>query len=88
MQAVPNLLGPLESELQRERASALGRAGVELEKAMAAWQAARADGGDVEGTRREAQKRLWYLVVQREALGLNRHRELYEIYGIPRAWWL
>jgi hypothetical protein len=80
-------MAPLEKELQRERATSLGRAGAQLEQALAAWRDAQAKGGDAGELRKEAQKRLWYLIVQREALGLRRHRELYELYAIPRSWW-
>jgi hypothetical protein len=93
MQAVPDTMAPLEKELQRERATSLGRAGAQLEHALAAWRKAAANGeaetkgDDRAELRKEAQKRLWYLIVQREALGLRRHRELYELYAIPKAWW-
>jgi hypothetical protein len=93
MQAVPDTLAPLEKELQRERATSLGRAGAQLEQAMAAWRNAHANGeaeakgADPAELRKEAQKRLWYLIVQREALGLRRHRELYDLYAIPKSWW-
>jgi hypothetical protein len=73
----------IENELKAERASALGRAGAALEKAMADWRAAPLDGE----RRAEAQKRLWYLVVHREALGLYRHHDVYELYAVPRSWW-
>jgi hypothetical protein len=72
----------IEHELKAERAASLGRAGAALERALAAWRAA--PGPE---TLREAQKRLWYLVVQREAMGLRRHRDLYEAYAVPKAWW-
>ena len=80
-------MAPVEKELQRERATSLGRAGAQLEQALAAWRDAQAKGDDAGELRKEAQKRLWYLVVQREALGLRRHRELYELYAIPKSWW-
>jgi hypothetical protein len=72
----------IERELQQERATSLGRAGEKLEAAMKQWRESGAAPA-----RAEAQKRLWYLVVQREALGLRRHREVYELYGVPRSWW-
>ncbi len=87
MQAVRNTLHPVESELQKERAASLGRTGAQLEQSLEAWRTAQARGGDVGALRAEAQKRLWYLVVQREAVGLRNHRDVYELYGIPRAWW-
>jgi hypothetical protein len=87
MQAVPDTMAPMEKELQRERAASLGRAGAQLEQALVAWRNAQAKGGDTGELRKEAQKRLWYLIVQREALGLRRHRDLYELYAIPKSWW-
>ena len=71
----------IEQELKAERAASLGRAGANLERALADWRAAPSPA-----TTREAQKRLWYLVVQREAMGLRRHRDVYEVYGVPQAW--
>jgi hypothetical protein len=72
----------IEQELKAERASALGRAGAALERAMAAWREQ-----PTPDSLREAQKRLWYLVVQREALGLFKHRDVYDTYAVPRSWW-
>jgi len=72
----------IEHDLKAERAASLGRAGAALEHALATWRESPGPASV-----REAQKRLWYLVVQREAMGLRRHREVYEIYGIPRSWW-
>ena len=71
----------IEQELKAERASALGRTGAALERAMAAWRAQPAPD-----TLREAKKRLWYLVVQREAMGLFEHRDAYDAYGVPHTW--
>jgi hypothetical protein len=73
----------IEKDLKAERAASLGRAGAALEKALAEW---RESPGDPQ-LRAEAQRRLWYLVVQREAMGLNRHREVYDVYAVPRSWW-
>jgi hypothetical protein len=87
MQAVRDTMKPLEGELQKERASSLGRAGAALERALAAWREATRNGSDVAAAKAEAQRRLWYLVVQREALGLRRHREIYDLYGVPKSWW-
>ena len=71
----------IEQELKAERASALGRTGAALERAMAAWRAQ-----PTPDTLREAKKRLWYLVVQREAMGLFKHRDVYDAYGVPHGW--
>ena len=72
----------IEQELKAERAASLGRAGAALERALDAWRRS-----PTPTNVREAQKRLWYLVVQREAMGLNRHREVYDVYAVPRGWW-
>lgn len=71
----------IEQELKAERASSLGRAGAALERAMTAWRETPSPEA-----RREAQKRLWYLIVQREALGLFKHRDVYETYAVPSGW--
>jgi len=80
-------------DLQAERASALARASERLETALtefAAADAARATqpSARTEASRREAlaeaRERLWYLVIQREAVGLRRHEALYEVLRIPR----
>ncbi|MBK7860350.1 MAG: hypothetical protein IPJ65_17410 [Archangiaceae bacterium] len=72
----------IEAELQHERAASLGRAGRALERALAQWRASPTDD-----TLKEAKTRLWYLVVQREALGLYHHRDVYQHYGVPRGWY-
>jgi acyl-CoA reductase-like NAD-dependent aldehyde dehydrogenase len=83
---------PLELELRRERAQALSRAGERLEAALrelaqaeAALRAA--PGPALVGARDEAValagERLWFLVVQREAMGLRDHRMLDEVWPIP-----
>ncbi len=71
----------VEHELKAERAAALGRTGAALERALDAWRSTPS-----EATAKEAQKRLFYLVVQREAVGLRRHRDVYELYAVPKAW--
>ncbi|HET6438959.1 MAG TPA: DUF6665 family protein [Anaeromyxobacter sp.] len=80
-------------DLQAERASALARASERLEAALAelaAADAARASkpSSTADARRREAlaeaRERLWYLVIQREAVGLRRHETLYEVLRIPR----
>lgn len=72
----------IEEELKAERAASLGRAGAALERALAAWR-----GQPTPDALREAQKRLWYLIVQREAMGLLKHRDVYDAYGVPLTWW-
>jgi len=83
-----------ERDLHSERAAALGRASRELEAALAAYAAAEdACAADPSpGTRAHRQaalahagERLWYLVIQREAIGLRRHDELLEGLRVPHA---
>jgi hypothetical protein len=82
----------LEYEIRQEQAASLGRCGRQLEaalEALAAAERALAEHGSVQAAEareerlQEAAERLWYFTVQREALGLNRHDELYECYGVP-----
>jgi hypothetical protein len=54
-------------EIREEIAGSLGRKGAELEKLL--------------GER--AQLCLWQLQVQREAIGLRRHEELFALYPLP-----
>ena len=83
---------PLELELRRERAQAMSRAGERLEAALRDLAGSEvalrtSPGPAVEAVRDEALaragERLWFLVVQREALGLRDHRVLDDVYAIP-----
>ena len=86
----------IEVLIQAEKASALKYAGRALEDALAKVAAleARAAGttGEVRArlvaehtaARAEADKRRWYLVVQREAMGLWNHDDLDLVYPPPR----
>ena len=81
----------LEYEIAQEKASALGRVGRRLEAALA--DLAAFDAGDLEDrperrNRRsslvgEAGMALWYLVVQREALGLRDTARVLRDYRVP-----
>ena len=79
-------------DLQAERAAGLARATERLEMALA--ELARADAvlaaaptPIARELRREALahagERLWYLVIQREAMGFSRHEMLYEVLRVP-----
>lgn len=76
-------LGILEHELAGEKAAALGRAGVRVEKALARLQSA------AEDERREltdvAAQAVHAYFIQRELCGLRRHQEAIREYGIPAA---
>lgn len=82
----------LQRDLQAERASSLARAAERLEAALAELAAADAactgsPGRTSAELRREALahagERLWFLVIQREAMGLFRHETLYEVLRVP-----
>ncbi|OBZ96999.1 hypothetical protein ADU59_04705 [Pararhizobium polonicum] len=77
----------LEYELMSERADALGRHGLKVEKAIAALGALK----DVEMTpaRREqllddAADVVWAFFIQREICGLRSNRDAVQRYGIPK----
>jgi len=70
----------IEQELAAERAGALARAFEALERALHDLEHGR---GRREHLFEEACERLWYLVVQREAIGLTRHQVLFEVLRVP-----
>jgi hypothetical protein len=84
------------SELNRERASGLGRTGRLLEEAIAACAGLRArlEGvppgphrdellSEYRAQRAEAERQRWNLEVQREAMGLRRHTDLDSFFPRP-----
>lgn len=71
----------VEAELKHEQADAMRRTAQAFEAALMRYR-----NEPSEVARADAQRRLWYLVVQREALGLNHHLELYERYEVPQGW--
>lgn len=82
----------LEYELAEEGATSLGRVGLELEAALAAFKAfdaaVAATGASAPEGRAEllaeAADRLWVYVVQREAMGLFHHDRELEILQVPK----
>jgi len=83
-----------EAALRHEKASALGRVGSRVEALLAQLKeierlVAQGSGLRAElverhaAVREQAKLQLWYLIVQREAMGLNRHHDVYRIYEIP-----
>ncbi len=81
-------------EIQGERAASLARAAERLEAALAELAAAERDHAASPTPARRALRdealahageRLWYVVIQREALGLRRHDVLYEVFQVPAA---
>ncbi|HEX9289596.1 MAG TPA: DUF6665 family protein [Anaeromyxobacteraceae bacterium] len=71
----------IEQQLVKERAGSLAQAVEALEAALSAL---RHGGPRRSDLLEEAGERLWYVVVQREALGLTRHEVLYEVLRVPR----
>jgi hypothetical protein len=73
-------------EIRSEKAAALAHAVEALEEALAALRAldgapspARAEALAVAG------ERLWFVVIQREAMGLLRHETLFDVLEVPAA---
>jgi hypothetical protein len=89
-----NPAAAFEYEIAQERASALGRLGRELERALLALQifdaahsgSTRATGHDRKRRDHlvaEAGQALWYLIVQRDACGLHGSESLMVDYAVP-----
>jgi hypothetical protein len=88
---------PIEHELAAERASALAftaekleaalRALAEVEQAVAAAPEGErpALAAKHQALRAHAAERLWFLIVQREAMGLYQHEPVFAYYKVPRA---
>lgn len=87
---------PVERELQAEKASALAVAAERLQMALAdLGEAERAFESAIEASARQelaekhealrahAAERLWFLLVQREALGLTHHENVLAFYRVP-----
>jgi len=82
----------IEKEIRSEKAGALARALEALEAALEALEAlARFDAAPRAGPAAairadlvaDAGERLWFLVIQREAMGLMRHDVVYEVVRVP-----
>jgi hypothetical protein len=86
----------IEEELQSERAWSLRRLGDRLDQLLSDLRRledrlGRASEGERavllarhEDLWREADRQRWYMLVQREALGLRSHRIVDEVYPVPR----
>ena len=91
----PNEPLAIEVEIRKEKASALRRVAEKLEAQLSelgaiAEKAARAKAEERERLvaahrtlRAEAEKQRWYLVVQREAMGLSRHDDVDRLHPLP-----
>ena len=73
----------IERELAGERAGAMARAVDALEAALEALQGAAGSRALRQHLLEQAAERLWFVVVQREAIGLTRHEVLYETLRVP-----
>jgi hypothetical protein len=71
----------IEKEIAGERAGAMARAVEALERALRDLRSAGAATREL--VLEEARERLWFVVVQREAVGLTRHEVLYEVLRVP-----
>ena len=78
-------LAGLHAEIAAEKAGALGRIAEKLEALLAACERLRAEGllVEYERTRAEAKLFYWYLVVQRESVGMYEHSVIARLYPIP-----
>jgi hypothetical protein len=83
---------PIDYEIQQEKAATLARTTEKLEASLAALataerELAQAPSEALEALRarllEEAAERLWYTVVQREAMGLTSHDALFETCRVP-----
>ncbi len=74
-----------EDEIRGERARALGRTIRALEEALVRLASPRPPpaGHSREDLLAAAGERLWFAVIQREALGLNRHEEFLRELHVP-----
>lgn len=84
----------IEQELVAERAATLGRMSRRLEATLAALAHFDAQGGEGPEAaaerarlRDEARQALWYLVIQREAIGLHGIEPVVRQYDVPAEIW-
>lgn len=87
----------IEVEIQSEKASALRRVASRLETLLGELAQTERELYRLSGPARErcvarhrelraeAEKQRWYLIVQREAMGLRHHGDIYELYKLPPA---
>jgi hypothetical protein len=87
----------IEVEMQSEKASALRRVASRLESLLLELAETERTLRGLSGPgrarlvarhrelRAEAEKQRWYLIVQREAMGLRHHGDIYELYRLPDA---
>lgn len=74
-------LAAIEAEVAEEKAASLGRVGGNVEKSLAALNAAPPE--DRLALLAAAREAVWSLFVQREVMGQRDHKAVIEHYGIP-----
>ena len=97
LKARAEALGRTELEIKSEMAAALGRIGSTLAQLIADLLRIRDEIRVLPEPERllriesynqiysRAKQYYWYLIVQREAMGLNNHDDVYEVYKVPRS---
>jgi len=83
---------PQELEIMKERASALGRAGEQLQTTLCDYRQAQdmhRNNEELKILRHNAAQKLWNLMIQRELLGFVHDNEkwLCESYTVPHEIW-
>ena len=93
----PDTVMAIEVEMQAEKASALRRLGARIESLLGELDQLKRELSTLQGPKREqcvarykelraeAEKQRWYLIIQREAMGLRQHADLDDIYPLPPA---
>ena len=85
------MLGRTETELKSEMAASLGRIGRTLENLIFQLKVIQSQHSDLTEEKKEQYRKLhdqarlyyWYLMVQREAIGIRNHDALRQLYRIP-----
>ena len=87
----------IEVEIRAEKASALRRVAHRVESLLAELKQLEPSLVAASGQARERlvarhrelraemEKQRWYLIVQREAMGLRQHDDIFELYALPAA---
>lgn len=73
----------LDEEILAEQASALGRAGMAVEKALKKLRACEAEDESRPALVQDAADKVYGFLIQRELCGLRDRREVISAYGIP-----
>ncbi|MAY62051.1 MAG: hypothetical protein CML29_07550 [Rhizobiales bacterium] len=76
-------IAPIEVQASEEQAYSLGKAGKDVEKAIARLKEAAPGTSERENCLWEASDAVWRYFIQREACGVRDHRQAVRFYGIP-----